>query len=134
MSLPPFGPVPSEDKVLTALRARASEDKFADKVGVLDDECLGDEAAEGEGEDVDLAEPQGLDERVGVVGHGLDGVGHLAGGGADAAVVKGDDAMGSVTLGSQLSSVPARWTKKNTGMPPFGPSSPTARKGQDGTP
>src|SRR5215207_8962106 len=79
--------------VLTALRAGAGEDKLADKVGVLYDECLGDEAAEGEGEDVDLAEPEGLDEGVGVVGHGLDRVGHLAGGGADAAVVKGDDVV-----------------------------------------
>src|SRR5437867_1421264 len=30
--------------VLTALRAGADEDELADKVGVLDDECLGDEA------------------------------------------------------------------------------------------
>src|SRR5213592_96213 len=57
--------------VLAALRAGAGEDELADKVGVLHDECLGDEAAEGEGEDVDLAEPEGLDEGVGVVGHAL---------------------------------------------------------------
>src|SRR6266498_3922491 len=79
--------------VLTALRVGAGEVELADEVGVLDDECLGDEAAEGEGEDVDLAEAEGLDEGIGVIGHGLDGVGHLAAGGADAAVVKGDDVV-----------------------------------------
>ena len=40
-----------------------------------------------------LSEPERLDEGVGVVGHRLDGVGHLAGGGADAAVVEGDDVV-----------------------------------------
>src|SRR5207247_9893732 len=79
--------------VLTALRAGAGEDKLADEVGVLHDECLGDEAAEGEGENVDLAEPEGLDEGVCVVGHRLDGVGHPACGGADAAVVESDDVV-----------------------------------------
>src|SRR5438034_2820366 len=37
--------------VLATLRAGAGEDELADKVGVLEDEGLGDEAAEGEGED-----------------------------------------------------------------------------------
>ena len=32
-------------------------------------------------------------------------------------------ATGSMTRGSQLSRVPARWTKKITGTPPLGPSS-----------
>ncbi len=32
-------------------------------------------------------------------------------------------AMGSMMRGSQLSNVAARWTKKTTGTPPFGPSS-----------
>ena len=48
---------------------------------------------EGEPEDVDLLEPERTDESDGVVRHRLDGVGHLAGGGADTAVVEGDDAV-----------------------------------------
>ena len=86
MSLPPCGP-------------GAGEDELADEFGVLDHEGLGDHAAEGEGEDVDLVEPECGDEGVGVVGHRLDAVGHLAGGGPDAAVVEGDDV---VVLGDRV--------------------------------
>ena len=92
---------------------------------MLDDEGLGDEATEGEGEDVDLVEPEGLDERVGVVGHRLDAVGDLPGGRADPRLSKAMTcrffAIGSMIRGSQLSSVAARCTKNTTGMPPFGP-------------
>ena len=42
-------------------------------------------------EDVDLVEPERSDEDVGVAGHRLDAVGHLAGGGTDASLVEGDD-------------------------------------------
>ena len=38
-----------------------------------------------------LLNPRALDEGVGVVGHRLDAVGNLSGGGADASVVEGDD-------------------------------------------
>ncbi len=79
--------------VLAAGRAGPGEDQLADQVGVLDHECLGDHAAEGEGEDVDLVEAERADEGVGVVGHRLDAVGNLAGGGADAAVVERDDVV-----------------------------------------
>ena len=87
----PVGDADDLVDVLAALGAGAGEDELADELGVLDHEGLGDHAAEGEGEDVDLVEPERLDEGVGVVGHRLDAVGHLAGGGADAAVVEGDD-------------------------------------------
>ena len=40
---------------------------------------------------IDLVETQRADERDGVLGHRLDGVGRLASGGTDAAVVEGDD-------------------------------------------
>ena len=80
MSLPPAGPVP----VRISLRTSS---------GCLTHEGLGDHAAEGEGEDVDLVEAERLDEGVGVVGHRLDAVGNLAGGGADTAVVEGDDVV-----------------------------------------
>ena len=108
-------------------RAGAGEDKLADKVGVLDDEVLGDHAAEREGENVDFAEPKGIDEGECVVGHGLDGVGHLAGGGADAAVVKGDDVM-VLRDGVDDARVPVvqrrgQVDEEDDGMPPFGPSS-----------
>ncbi len=114
MSLPPAGPVPVRIEL-------------ADQAGVLVDQRLGDETAEREREDVDPVEAERLDEGEGVVGHRLDAVGHLAAGAADAAVVEGDDvvtlAIGSMRRGSQLSRLAARWTKKTTGMPPFGPSS-----------
>ena len=45
--------------VLTAGGAGTREDQLADQPGVFDDEGLGDDAAEGEGENVDLAEPEG---------------------------------------------------------------------------
>ena len=44
--------------VLAAGGAGAGQDQLADEVGVLDHERLGDHAAEGEGEDVDLVEPE----------------------------------------------------------------------------
>jgi len=80
MSLPPLG-------------SGTGEDELADELGVLDDEGLGDEATEGEREDVDLVQTESLDERVGVVGHRLDAVGNGAGGAADTAVVEGDDVV-----------------------------------------
>ena len=79
--------------VLPAGRAGPGEDQLADEIRVLGHECLGDHAAEGEGEDVDLVEAERADEGVGVVGHRLDAVGNLAGGGADAAVVERDDVV-----------------------------------------
>jgi hypothetical protein len=94
---------------------------------VLDHEVLGDESAQGEGEDVDLVEAEGPDEGVGVVGPCLDAVGNVAGGGPDAALSNvmtwRSAAIGSTIRGSQLSRVAARCTKKTTGIPPFGPSS-----------
>lgn len=87
-------PVRSGDNlvdVLAALGPGAGEDEFADELGVLHHQGLGDEAAEGEGEDVDFVEPERRDEGVGVIGHRLDTVRHLTGRGSDTAVVEGDD-------------------------------------------
>ena len=113
--------------VVAAFGAGAREDKLADELGMLDDEGLGDETTEGECEDVDLIEPEGLDERVGVVGHRLDAVGTCPVDAPTPLLSKATTfrffAMGSTMGGSQLSSVAARCTKNTTGMPPFGPSS-----------
>jgi hypothetical protein len=79
--------------VLASGRPGPGEDQLADQFRVLDHEGLGDHAAEGEREDVDLVEAERPDERVGVVGHRLDAVGNLSRGGADAAVVERDDVM-----------------------------------------
>ena len=69
--------------VLAAPRPGAGQHELADEVGMFEDQVLGDHAAHREGEDVDHVEPEGLDEGVGVVGHRLDAVGNLPGGGAD---------------------------------------------------
>ena len=74
-----------------------------------------------------LLEPKSFDEGVGVVGHGLDRVGHLAGGGADAAVVEGDDVV-VLRDGVDDARIPVVQRRgqvdgETTGMPPFGPSS-----------
>ena len=60
---------------------------------MFDHQRLGDHPAEGEGEDVDGVETECGDERVGVVGHRLDGVGNGPGGGSHAAIVESDDVM-----------------------------------------
>ena len=80
MPSPPAGPVP----VRISLRMSS---RFFER----DD--LGDHAAQREPEKVDLLEAERPDERDGVVRHGLDRVGHRAGGGADASVVEGDHAV-----------------------------------------
>ena len=79
--------------VLAARGAGAGQDQLADELRVLDHQGLGDHAAEGEGEDVDLVEAERSDEGVGVIGHRLDGVGNRSGGCPDAAVVEGDDVV-----------------------------------------
>jgi hypothetical protein len=56
-------------------------------------QCLSDHPAEGKREDVDGAETECGDERVGIVGHRLDGVGSIPGGGSHAAVVESDNVM-----------------------------------------
>ena len=70
--------------------AGAREDELADELRVPEGQRLGDHAAQGEREDVDRVEAQGLDEGDGVLGHRLDRVRDGAGGCADAAVVEGD--------------------------------------------
>src|SRR5207249_1590977 len=72
-------------------RAGAREDQLADELRLVPGDHLGDHAAHGEAVKIDLVETERADERDGVLGHRLDGVGRLASGGTDAAVVEGDD-------------------------------------------
>src|SRR5215212_8934792 len=72
-------------------RASAREDQLADQLWLVLGNHLGDHAAHGKSVKIDLLETQRADERDGVLGHRLDGVGRLASGGTDAAVVEGDD-------------------------------------------
>src|SRR5207237_4614829 len=78
---------------LAAGRTRASENQLADEPGFLQRDGLGNHAAQGKGENVDLVEAERPDERDGVLGHRFDRVGDRAAGGADAAVVERDHAV-----------------------------------------
>jgi hypothetical protein len=77
-SAPASGPVPGQDQ--PAYQVRAQQDGF-----------LGDEPAEGEPEQVDFGEAQGVDEGENVAGQSLDAVRDGAGRAADSAVVGEDD-------------------------------------------
>ncbi len=70
---------------------RARDDHLADELRFVLSDHLGDHAAHGEAEEVDLVETQRPDEGDGVLGHRLDGVRRRAGGRADAPVVERDD-------------------------------------------
>ena len=78
MPSPPAGPVPARISLRTSCGSSLRDH-------------LGDHAAHREAEEVDLLEAERPDEGDGVVRHRLDGVRRRAGGGADAAVVEGDD-------------------------------------------
>jgi hypothetical protein len=71
--------------------AGSGEDHLAHELRLLLRDHLGDHAAHGEPEQVDLIQAQGADEGDGVPGHLLDGRRRRAGGGTDAPVVEGDD-------------------------------------------
>src|SRR5205085_8037592 len=72
-------------------RAGARQDQLADQLRLVPGDQLGDHAAHREAVKIDLVETERADERDGVLGHRLDGVGRLGSGGTDAAVVEGDD-------------------------------------------
>ena len=76
---------------LAAGRPGAGEDQLADELGFVLDDHLGDHAAHGEAQQVDLGQAQRPDEGDGVVRHRLNGLRRRAGGGADAPVVERDD-------------------------------------------
>ena len=94
---------------------------------MFDHQCLGDHAAEREGEDVDGVETECGDERVGVVGHGLDGVGNGSGGRSHAAAVEGNDTMlpsdGIDDPGVPVVQRGGEVDEEDHRNPPFGPSS-----------
>ncbi len=81
-----------------AASAGAGEHQLFDQFGALFYNLLGDEAAQGEGEELDTGEPHSIDEVEGLVCHALDGGGNLAGGSAYALVVKGNDAVVGTNL------------------------------------
>src|SRR6202043_1620468 len=70
----------------------AGQDDAADQVGPLLDDDLGDHAAQGVAQQVDRAQPERLQKRDRVAGHGFDAVGGGAAGAADAPQVDQDDA------------------------------------------
>src|SRR5215218_314484 len=74
-------------------RAGAGEDQLAHQLRLLLGDHLGDHAAHGEPEQVDLIEAEGTDEDGGVAGHLLDGRRCGPAGGTDTSVVEGDDPM-----------------------------------------
>ena len=74
-----------------ALRSRGRQDHPAYDGGPGQRDLLRDEAADGEAEQVNLAQVQGLDERDGLVRHLLRGVCCFPGGAADSGVIEGDD-------------------------------------------
>ena len=69
----------------------AGKDQLADELGFVLDDHLGDHAAHGEAEQVDLGQAQRPDEGDRVGRHRLDGLRRRAGGGTDAPVVERDD-------------------------------------------
>ncbi len=71
--------------------AGPGQDHPPDKVGLREDHLLGHEPAEGEPEQVDAVQPEGPDDRDRVAGHRRHGGRNLAPGGADSAVIDGDD-------------------------------------------
>src|SRR5208282_6235620 len=74
-----------------ALRRRGRQDHPPDDGGPGQGDLLRDETADGEAEQVNLAQVQGLDERNGLVRHLLRGVCCFPGGAADPRVIEGDD-------------------------------------------
>jgi hypothetical protein len=71
-------------------RAGSGDDHLAHQLGLLLRDHLGDHAAHGKSEQVDLIEVQGADEGYGVPGHLLDGPRRGPAGGTDTSVVEGD--------------------------------------------
>ena len=76
-----------------ARRAGSGEDHLAHELRLLLRDDLGDHAAHGEPEEVDLIEAEGTDEGDGVPRHLLDGRRRGPAGGTDTSVVEGDDPM-----------------------------------------
>ena len=76
----------------STLRCRRCEHDAPQQVGADECDLLGDEAADGEAEQVDASEAHRLEEVDGTVSHGLDGVRRRAGRGGDADVVERNDA------------------------------------------
>ena len=74
-------------------RASSGEDHLAHELRLLLGDHLGDHAAHGEPEQVDLIQAEGTDEGDGVAGHLLDGRRRGPAGGTDTSVVEGDDPM-----------------------------------------
>src|SRR5690349_15901637 len=74
-----------------ALRRRGGQDEPPDEGGPHQRDLLGDEAADGEAQQIGLAKVQAGGEGDSVAGHLLDGVRGDAGGPADSGVVEGDD-------------------------------------------
>ena len=105
----------------------AGEDQLADELGFVLDDHLGDHAAHGEAQQVDLGQAQRPDEGDRVFRHRLNALRHRAGGGADAPVVERDDPVfrGEAVddPGSQLSRTAARCVTRTSGTPAFGPGS-----------
>jgi hypothetical protein len=77
---------------LVAGRCGAGQDDAANQVGPLLDDDLGDHAAQGEAQQVDRAQPERIQKRHRVGGHGFDAVGGGAAGAADTPEVDQDDA------------------------------------------
>jgi hypothetical protein len=74
-------------------RAGSGDDHLAHELRLLVRDHLGDHAAHGEPEQVDLIEAEGPDEGHGVARHLLDRLRRGPAGGADTAIVEGDDPM-----------------------------------------
>ncbi|HET9256474.1 MAG TPA: hypothetical protein VFO16_14930 [Pseudonocardiaceae bacterium] len=77
-----------------SLGGRGRKDQTANEGRPDQGDLLCDEAADGEPEDVGLAEPHGGDECDCVMCHVLDEVRRCSGGTADPSVVEGEDAPG----------------------------------------
>jgi hypothetical protein len=77
--------------VAPALGAGAGQDEAAHRPGAAQDDLLGDEATQGEAEQVVAGHLEGVEEGDGVAGHLFDGAGSGAGGAGDAGVVDEDE-------------------------------------------
>jgi hypothetical protein len=76
-----------------ARRAGSGDDHLAHELRLLLRNHLGDHAAHGQPEEVDVIEAEGADEGDGVPRHLLDGRRRRPAGGTDTSVVEGDDPM-----------------------------------------
>ena len=112
---------------LAASGPGSGEDDLADKLGVFRCDDLGHESAHREPEQINLLEPERLNERDCVVGHLGDRTRGRSLRCADASVIEGNHSvLGGEAIhdrGSQLSNTAARWLRKMIGVPVRGPRS-----------